>query len=223
MYRTENGQPEWLAPRDDINSPDLYIPCTFVQSVSTDKCAQVVVVMALVTYILLFALRSGLNSKFHPEILGVTASKAFAVVLLDFMFVKGGCYFLNIQVRISLAYSCLPSQCCILGSKPDSGPISIRRVQIRWVRCASSMKLRCTLLMDLASSVIVTLLAGMLNVGTTLYVVIFGYCFAAMALFIVRSCSLPCLPSDTSHPSHSTVTFPPRTRPSRCILNTNTC
>jgi protein transport protein YIF1 len=55
-------------------------------------------VMALVTYILLAALHSGLNSRFHPEILGVTASKALAVVLLDLMFIKGGCYFLNIPV-----------------------------------------------------------------------------------------------------------------------------
>lgn len=62
------------------------------------------IVMALVTYILLAALHSGLNSRFHPEILGVTASKALAVVLLDFFFVKGGCYFLNIQVGVSLAF-----------------------------------------------------------------------------------------------------------------------
>ena len=55
--------------------------------------------MALVTYILLAALHSGLNSRFHPEILGITASKALAVVLLDFCFVKSGCYFLNIPVR----------------------------------------------------------------------------------------------------------------------------
>ena len=27
-YRTESGQAEWLPPRDDINSPDLYIPRT---------------------------------------------------------------------------------------------------------------------------------------------------------------------------------------------------
>lgn len=58
-------------------------------------------VMALVTYILLAALHSGLQSRFHPEILGVTASKALAVVLLDFLFVKLGCYFLNIQVSPS--------------------------------------------------------------------------------------------------------------------------
>ena len=54
--------------------------------------------MALVTYLLLAALHSGLNSRFHPEILGVTASKAIAVVLLDLVFVKGGCYLLNIPV-----------------------------------------------------------------------------------------------------------------------------
>ncbi|KAH9949751.1 YIF1-domain-containing protein [Amylocystis lapponica] len=84
MRRMENGQSEWQPPRDDINSPDLYIP-----------------LMAFVTYILLAALYSGLQSRFHPEILGVTASKALAVVLLDFVFVKLGCYFLNIQGGIS--------------------------------------------------------------------------------------------------------------------------
>ena len=64
--------------------------------------------MALVTYILLAALHSGLNARFHPEILGITASKALAVVLLDLIFVKGGCYLLNItgssQVTDLVAY-----------------------------------------------------------------------------------------------------------------------
>jgi len=54
-------------------------------------------VMALVTYILLAALQSGLRERFHPEVLGESASRALAVVLLDFAFVKIGCYFLNIQ------------------------------------------------------------------------------------------------------------------------------
>ena len=58
--------------------------------------------MALVTYILLAALHSGLNARFDPEILGITASKALAVILLDFCFVKSGCYFLNIPVRSPL-------------------------------------------------------------------------------------------------------------------------
>lgn len=29
--RTENGQSEFLPPRDDVNSPDLYIPREFTQ------------------------------------------------------------------------------------------------------------------------------------------------------------------------------------------------
>jgi len=53
--------------------------------------------MALVTYILLSALQSGLQGRFHPEVLGNSASRALAVVLLDFTFVKIGCYFLNVQ------------------------------------------------------------------------------------------------------------------------------
>jgi len=80
VRRSEHGQSEWQPPRDDINSPDLYIP-----------------VMAIVTYILLTALHSGLEERFRPQILGESASRAFAVVLLDFAFVKLGCYFLNIQ------------------------------------------------------------------------------------------------------------------------------
>ena len=35
-------------------------------------------------------------------------------------------------------------------------------------------------------SVIVTMFAGMLNVGTTIYVLVFGYAFTAFGLFIVR-------------------------------------
>ena len=61
--------------------------------------------MALVTYILLAALHSGLNARFHPEILGITASKALAVVLLDLVFVKGGCYLLNIPVSTNVLES----------------------------------------------------------------------------------------------------------------------
>ena len=54
-------------------------------------------VMAFVTYILVAALQSGLQSRFHPEIFGVVATKAIVVLVLDFLFVKGGCYLLGIQ------------------------------------------------------------------------------------------------------------------------------
>lgn len=81
IRRSEHGQSEWQTPREDINCPDLYIP-----------------VMAIVTYIILTALHSGINNKFfRPQILGESASRATLVVLLDFAFVKLGCYFLNIN------------------------------------------------------------------------------------------------------------------------------
>ncbi|KAL5485231.1 HRF1 [Sanghuangporus weigelae] len=89
---TEQGQAQWLPPRDDINSPDLYIP-----------------VMAFVTYILLAAWYSGVQDRFHPEILGRVASRALVVVLVEFGFIKLGCYLLNIsgssQVTDLFAYS----------------------------------------------------------------------------------------------------------------------
>ncbi|KDQ10705.1 hypothetical protein BOTBODRAFT_115475 [Botryobasidium botryosum FD-172 SS1] len=83
MRRTvdHNGQTGgWQPPREDINSPDLYIPT-----------------MAFVTYILISALKTGLEKRFNPEVLGLTASKALAALLLEFMTIKLGCYFLNIQ------------------------------------------------------------------------------------------------------------------------------
>ncbi|KAH9039956.1 YIF1-domain-containing protein [Lactarius hengduanensis] len=39
----------------------------------------------------------GLQSRFHPEIFGLVATKAIVVLLLDFLFVKGGCYLLGVQ------------------------------------------------------------------------------------------------------------------------------
>ncbi|KAI1261568.1 YIF1-domain-containing protein [Xylariaceae sp. FL1019] len=88
-----NGQEGWyLPPRDDINSPDMYIP-----------------VMALVTYILLSTLLAGLRGQFQPELLGYTASKAGAVVVLEILLLKLGCYFLSIsnesQLLDLVAYS----------------------------------------------------------------------------------------------------------------------
>ncbi|KAI0746442.1 YIF1-domain-containing protein [Daedaleopsis nitida] len=142
VLRIENGQSEWSPPREDINSPDLYIP-----------------LMALVTYVLLAALYSGLNSRFHPEILGITASKALAVVLLDFCFVKSGCYVLNI-----------------------SGGLSI---QVLDLLAYDGYKF---------VGVIVTLIAGLLGLGRTLYLAIFVYTFLSTAFFLLRSLRSMVLP-----------------------------
>lgn len=85
ILRSEQGQVEFQTPRHDINSPDLYIP-----------------LMAFVTYVLVCAFHSGLQDRFHPRILGESASLAFMVVLVDFGFVNLGCYFLNVQAPGSL-------------------------------------------------------------------------------------------------------------------------
>jgi hypothetical protein len=81
-----NGQEGWyLPPREDINSPDMYIP-----------------VMALVTYILLSTLIAGLNHKFKPELLGATTTKSFGVVLVEIAALKLGCYLLSISSQSQL-------------------------------------------------------------------------------------------------------------------------
>jgi hypothetical protein len=74
------GQIEgYKPPRDDINSPDLYIP-----------------VMALVTYILLAGVVSGTRGDFHPDNLGMTASRSLGIVFIEFCFIRLGTYLLSI-------------------------------------------------------------------------------------------------------------------------------
>lgn len=83
---SHNGQDGYyLPPREDINSPDMYIP-----------------MMALVTYILLSTVLAGLRGAFHPELLGLTATTAFAVVLLEILGLKLGTYLLSISSESQL-------------------------------------------------------------------------------------------------------------------------
>lgn len=74
------GSDGWQPPREDINAPDLYIPT-----------------MALVTYVLLCGLASGLQSRFHPEVLGASFFKAIAVIIMEFCIIKLGCYLLDVR------------------------------------------------------------------------------------------------------------------------------
>ncbi|KAI9753374.1 MAG: hypothetical protein M1815_006228 [Lichina confinis] len=82
----------FLPPSEDINSPDMYIP-----------------VMAFVTYILLSTLLAGFHGAFHPELLGLTATTAFAIVIIEILALKLGCYLLSIsnesQLLDLVAYS----------------------------------------------------------------------------------------------------------------------
>jgi hypothetical protein len=90
----EGGVDGWQAPRDDINAPDLYIPSELVIAFSV---TQLMTAMALVTYTLLSALASGLQSRFHPEVLGVSFSKAMVAVFIEFCVIKLGCYLLDVR------------------------------------------------------------------------------------------------------------------------------
>lgn len=88
-----SGQEGWfLPPREDLNSPDMYIP-----------------LMALVTYILLATMLAGLRGQFLPELLGITATYCFVIVAIEILLLKLGCYLLSIsnesQLLDLVAYS----------------------------------------------------------------------------------------------------------------------
>lgn len=93
----------WKPPRDDINCPDLYIPGQssppsvrdeYPSDLTTDKPP--LAVMALVTYILLSGVAAGKAGTFDPRILGQSASRAFGILLLEFVCIRLGCYLLGI-------------------------------------------------------------------------------------------------------------------------------
>lgn len=66
-------------------------------------------VMAIVTYILLSTLLAGLRGQFHPEVMGLSATAAFAVVAIEILGLKFGTYILSIsndsQLLDLVAYS----------------------------------------------------------------------------------------------------------------------
>lgn len=78
---------EFLPPRDDINSPDLYIPS-----------------MAMVTYILVSAIQKGLGGGFDPKVLGETFSVSILILFVDICFVKTGTFLLSVppSAQVSL-------------------------------------------------------------------------------------------------------------------------
>ncbi|ORX58967.1 hypothetical protein DM01DRAFT_251222 [Hesseltinella vesiculosa] len=86
ITRTETGQMGgYKPPREDINSPDLYIP-----------------VMAIVTYVLVCGLVTGQKGSFHPNNLYASGSTAVAIVFFEILFTRLGCYFMNIPFEASI-------------------------------------------------------------------------------------------------------------------------
>lgn len=74
---SSNATTTYALPRDDINSPDMYIP-----------------LMGLITYTLVWNIKQGLNGVFNPENLYYKLSSTLAFVGLDLFILKLGLYLL---------------------------------------------------------------------------------------------------------------------------------
>lgn len=79
------NSPLYLPPREDINSPDMYIP-----------------VMALVTYILLSTILAGIRGQFQPELLGGTLVASGFVIVIEILVLKLGSYVLSVSSEAPL-------------------------------------------------------------------------------------------------------------------------
>lgn len=58
--------------------------------------------MAFVTYILLVAMIHGFQQRFNTQVLGITASRALGINCAEVVFVRLGCYLLNVQSETTL-------------------------------------------------------------------------------------------------------------------------
>ncbi|XP_064601603.1 protein YIF1B-B-like isoform X2 [Liolophura sinensis] len=86
------NQDEPVAPRYEVNAPDLYIP-----------------VMAFVTYILVAGIVLGTQNKFTPEQLGIQASSALVWIIIEVLALMLSLYVMNVSSQLKyldiLAYS----------------------------------------------------------------------------------------------------------------------
>ncbi|XP_069500627.1 protein YIF1B isoform X2 [Ambystoma mexicanum] len=74
-----------VAPRFDINAPDLYIPA-----------------MAFITYILVAGLALGTQDRFSPEILGMQASSAFAWLIVEVLAILLALYLVTVNTDLTM-------------------------------------------------------------------------------------------------------------------------
>ncbi|PIK41775.1 hypothetical protein BSL78_21361 [Apostichopus japonicus] len=77
------NQDEPVAPRFEVNAPDLYIP-----------------VMAFVTYILLAGVCLGKQDRFTPEVLGMQASSALVWLIIEVLAILLTTYITNIHTAL---------------------------------------------------------------------------------------------------------------------------
>lgn len=127
--------------------------------------------MALVTYTLLSALASGLQSRFHPEVLGVSFSKAIGVVIAEFCAIKLGCYLLDVRGGGASAVELIG-----YGGYKFVGYVGKRPYDI-WAGLTKY-------------SIIVTILIGFLKFGRLSSGAVFAYTFFANFFFLVGRAKL---------------------------------
>ncbi|XP_076441571.1 protein YIF1B-like isoform X2 [Babylonia areolata] len=91
-WSIQYNQDDPIAPRYEINAPDLYIP-----------------IMAFVTYVLAAGVLMGTQNRFTPEQLGVQASTALVWVIIELIAVMLSLYVMNLASDLKytdcLAYS----------------------------------------------------------------------------------------------------------------------
>ncbi|KAJ2938567.1 hypothetical protein O0L34_g13065 [Tuta absoluta] len=81
MVKYDQNTP--VQPRDDINAPDLYIPC-----------------MGYVTYVLLAGFMLGLQHRFSPEQIGIQASSALAYIIFEMILYLATLYITNTNTNL---------------------------------------------------------------------------------------------------------------------------
>jgi hypothetical protein len=140
---------------------------------------RLMIVMALVTYTLLSALASGLQSRFHPEVLGYSLSKAMLVVIGEFCAIKLGCYLLDVRgsgasgVEL-IGYGGYKFVGYVLNS-PFPSLIFFMSICIAEAIDGTRLTYR----------IIFTVLTGFLNVGRLTSITVFIYVLLANAFFLV--------------------------------------
>jgi len=99
-------QDEPVAPRDDVNARDLYIP-----------------VMSFVTYVLLCGVSLGIQEKFTPESLGIITSSALAWLFMEIIVIILSMYILNVKTDLNYidllsccGYKYVGTMLCLIGS-----------------------------------------------------------------------------------------------------------
>ncbi|XP_053123334.1 protein YIF1B [Hemicordylus capensis] len=83
-WQVQYQQDTPVAPRFDVNAPDLYIP-----------------VMAFITYILVAGLALGTQNRFSPDLLGLQASSALAWLIVEVLAILLSLYLVTVNADLS--------------------------------------------------------------------------------------------------------------------------